>query len=102
MVMRERIFRSVDFPAPLRPMMPTTSPRLTSKETSLRAQNVSGEAGSGKREVGSELVVSVVTCRLPLCAYRVTKFAERCSNAVGDNVTQSFVAFALTNAVALA
>src|SRR2546423_14420525 len=50
-VMRERIFKSVDFPAPLRPMMPTTSPRLTSKETSFRAQNVSGEAGSGKREV---------------------------------------------------
>ena len=30
-VMRDRIFSSVDLPAPLRPMMPTTSPRLTSK-----------------------------------------------------------------------
>ena len=36
---RLRIFSSVDFPAPLRPTMPTTSPRLTSKETSLSAQN---------------------------------------------------------------
>ena len=39
--MRERIFSSVDLPAPLRPMMPTTSPRLTSKLTSLSAQNSS-------------------------------------------------------------
>ncbi len=37
-VMRLRIFSSVLLPAPLRPMMPTTSPRLTSKQTSLRAQ----------------------------------------------------------------
>ena len=39
--MRERILSSVLLPAPLRPMMPTTSPSLTSKETSLRAQMVS-------------------------------------------------------------
>ena len=39
--MRERIFSSVDLPAPLRPMMPSTSPRLTSKLTSLSAQNSS-------------------------------------------------------------
>ena len=35
----ERIFRSVDFPAPLRPMTPTVSPRLISMLTSSRARN---------------------------------------------------------------
>ena len=33
-VMRLRIFNKVDLPAPFRPMMPSTSPRLTSKLTS--------------------------------------------------------------------
>ena len=37
-VIRERIFSSVDLPAPFRPMMPTTSPGFTSKLTSLSAQ----------------------------------------------------------------
>src|SRR5262245_47621151 len=37
-VIRDRIFSSVDLPAPLRPMTPTTSPGATSKLTSLRAQ----------------------------------------------------------------
>ena len=40
-VIRDSIFRSVDFPAPLRPMTPTTSPRKTSKDRSLSAQNSS-------------------------------------------------------------
>src|ERR1035437_2238638 len=39
--MRERILRRVDFPAPFLPMMPTTSPFLTSKLMSLRARKVS-------------------------------------------------------------
>ena len=39
-VMRDRILSSVLLPAPLRPMMPTTSPRLTSNETSFSAQIV--------------------------------------------------------------
>ena len=41
-------FSRVLFPAPLRPMTPTHWPRLTSKETSLRAQNSSltGAAGA--------------------------------------------------------
>src|SRR5207244_2135069 len=42
-VIRERIFSKVDLPAPFRPMMPTTSPRLTSKDTSFRAQKSSRE-----------------------------------------------------------
>ena len=49
----DRILSRVLLPAPLRPMMPTTSPRLTSKETSRNAQNsVEGCAVEG--------------CRLPL------------------------------------
>ena len=47
-VMRLRIFSSVLLPAPLRPMMPTTSPGCTSKLTSSSAQNASdaGRPGS--------------------------------------------------------
>ena len=37
----ERILSSVLLPAPLRPMMPTTSPFLMSNSTSLSAQKVS-------------------------------------------------------------
>lgn len=39
--MRDRILSSVLLPAPLRPMTPTTSPRLISNETSFGAQIVS-------------------------------------------------------------
>jgi len=38
--MRVRILSSVLLPAPLRPMIPITSPRSTSNVTSLSAQNV--------------------------------------------------------------
>jgi hypothetical protein len=53
--MRLKIFSNVLFPAPFRPMMPTTSPRLTSKETSLSAQKSSedGKAEIGKVESGN-------------------------------------------------
>ena len=52
-VIRLRIFSRVLLPAPLRPMMPTTSPCWTSKETSLRAQNSSElEQGAGSGEGG--------------------------------------------------
>src|SRR5712691_6695562 len=40
-VTRDRIFRSVLFPAPFIPINPSTSPRLTAKLTSRRAQNSS-------------------------------------------------------------
>ncbi len=40
-VMRVRIFSSVDFPAPLGPITPITSPCSTPKETSRSAQIVS-------------------------------------------------------------
>ena len=39
-VMRDRILSSVLLPAPLRPMMPTTSPCWTSNDTSFSAQSV--------------------------------------------------------------
>src|SRR5918911_256051 len=42
--MRERIFSKVDLPAPLRPMMPTTSPGSTSKFIFLSAQMVGAAA----------------------------------------------------------
>src|SRR5215469_3808606 len=41
LVMRERIFRRVVLPAPLRPIRPRTSPSWTSRQTSRRAQKVS-------------------------------------------------------------
>ena len=40
-VIRDRIFSSVLLPAPLRPMIPRTSPSSTEKDTSLRAQRLS-------------------------------------------------------------
>ena len=51
-VMRERIFRSVVLPAPLRPMIPTTSPRGTSKLTSAeRGELFPVRASSAPRQV---------------------------------------------------
>ena len=44
-VIRERILSRVDLPAPLRPMMPTTSPSATSKDTLRSAQKVPGAFG---------------------------------------------------------
>ena len=44
-VMRDRIFSSVLLPAPLRPMMPTTSPRAISNDTSSSAQNSVASGG---------------------------------------------------------
>ena len=43
-VMRLRILSRVLLPAPLRPMMPTTSPFMMSKDRSRKAQNVSLDA----------------------------------------------------------
>ena len=40
-VIRESSFKSVVLPAPLRPMMPITSPCFTSNDTSFSAQNYS-------------------------------------------------------------
>ncbi len=52
-VIRDRILSSVVLPAPLRPMMPTTSPGAISNETSRRAQidavSVSGRARPSER-----------------------------------------------------
>src|SRR5437773_1473093 len=64
--MRLRILSSVDLPAPLRPMMPTTSPCLTSKETSFKAQNSSvGEVGFWVLGIG-DWALSVAALPLPL------------------------------------
>ncbi len=61
-VMRESILSSVLLPAPLRPIMPTTSPRLTSKETSLSAHRSSGEP-EACRELGEFCEFSWEACR---------------------------------------
>ena len=47
-----RIFNSVDLPAPFLPLMPTTSPCLTSKLTSLRAQKSSEDGGRRAEDGG--------------------------------------------------
>ncbi len=47
-VMRESTLSRVDFPAPLRPMIPTMSPSATSKLTSRSAENVSTVPSSGR------------------------------------------------------
>ena len=43
-VMRDRIFRSVDLPAPFAPMIPSVMPQGTSKSMLSRAQNVRDSA----------------------------------------------------------
>ena len=76
-VMRDRILSSVILPAPLRPMMPTISPRLISKSTSLSAQNSSISAP-----------VTSWRPRIMSRAERARPFAVRV-----DNVPQRGVAF---------
>ena len=78
--MRDRIFSSVDLPAPLRPMMPSTSPRLTSKLTSFSAQNSS--------------IVSPAT--IGAAAQHVDGLARKTSrSAARDHVAQRDIALAL-------
>src|ERR1035441_1727997 len=59
--MRLRIFSSVLLPAPFRPIMPTTSPRLTSKETSLSAQKSSTDFRFPILEQALDLVSDDIT-----------------------------------------
>ena len=77
-VMRLRIFSSVLLPAPFRPMMPTTSPRLTSKETSFSAQKSSAdfpEAGDRRSEVvqSSESETGLTADHRPLTSLQKLK-----------------------------
>src|SRR5579864_4953637 len=66
--MRLSVLSRVLFPAPLRPMTPTTSPRPTSKETSRSAQNVSHSTRrNGCRSLSISASAAVV-CRTLLCA----------------------------------
>ena len=77
-MIRARILSRVDFPAPFRPMMPTTSPAAISNDTSLTAQNhscpgcdhgaVEGRAhsdmiDSDRRPYGARCVRSGIACR---------------------------------------
>src|SRR6266852_9041607 len=63
-VMRDNIFSSVVFPAPFRPISPSTSPSRTSSETSFSAQNISGFAPRSARQ--GDLANSSKTCRSPV------------------------------------
>ena len=56
-VIRERIFKSVDLPAPFPPMIPTTSPVLISNDTSRSAHNTS-ESLSGSLGICLALLAS--------------------------------------------
>src|SRR5437660_580599 len=73
--MRERILSSVLLPAPLRPMMPTTSPRFTSKLTSFSAQKAcspltaSADSPARSRRRGSR-TMSVIDSRIVLYGLR--------------------------------
>src|SRR5262245_8344553 len=76
MTIRARIFSSVDLPAPFLPMIPITSPGLTSKLTFLRAQsgarfrsriwasNNLGAPINASRKVGCEFLVCPTRYRL--------------------------------------
>src|SRR5688572_10310151 len=73
--MRDRIFNSVDLPAPLRPMMPTRSPLRTSKLTSRRAQKSSVLlAGRARRANGCS---AAFASRLPVDANASRRVVKR-------------------------
>ena len=79
-VMRDRILSSVLLPAPLRPMMPTTSPCLTSKETSSQRPDRSSasSAAASPRRSGAQRRRSAVRSAV---AQRAVARA-RCADAV--------------------
>jgi len=107
-VIRDKILSNVLFPAPLRPMMPMTSPCLTSKETSFKAQIVSDfglriaefefdepstlemEDGGSARPFGF---------RIADCGFRISKPPERRHKSVCQRIAEGAVGFALTDAV---
>ena len=78
-VIRDSTLRRVDLPAPLRPMMPTTSPLLISKLTFFSAQNSS---------------ISALD-RLPRGAWAFGDGAADFCQGAGNHVAQSRVALAL-------
>lgn len=86
-VMRLRIFSRVLFPAPFRPMMPTTSQRLTSKETSLSAQN-SSEVGGRKAEGEGrkEEVEEAADAGLASQMIKASRMLEFCGEIVGMQI----------------
>src|SRR4051794_10630693 len=81
MVIRLRTLSSVDFPAPLCPMIPSISPDRTSNETSLRAQNLplsrTDDAPPPKRRRGREIVfmISSRNVRYPADTLSVTRYS---------------------------
>src|ERR1051325_5028280 len=71
--MRERTFNRVDLPAPLRPMMPTTSPGFTSKLTSFNAHKAALPLPSpaGRRVKGARRALTRASRKVPYEASRV-------------------------------
>ena len=65
---RVRIFRSVDFPAPLRPMTPSTWPSGTSNETSRSAQ-ISDLGRLCSRPVSRFVACTIVSRSVPYAAW---------------------------------
>src|SRR5215204_524247 len=91
-VMRERIFSSVVLPAPLRPMIPSTSPRGTSKLTWSSAQ-IESRAGRGRRRArctafanSPETASRRLPCRTSRSPRRYRFARPRTSIAGSDNV----------------
>src|SRR6267143_5959544 len=95
-VMRERIFRRVVLPAPLRPMRPRTSPSRTSSDTSFKAQKDSSffrrsEATGDLRNASSECRSPSSTCKprrysllRPSAWMTVLFIVKRSSHPVGN------------------
>ena len=86
-VIRDRIFSSVDFPAPFDPMMPTVSPLLISNETSLSAQMTSPSVGilrKGRQVPEATEIGQRLATRDPAAARRGCRAASawrRCDSA---------------------
>src|ERR1700689_365665 len=84
--MRDRIFSRVLLPAPFRPIMPTTSPCLTSKLTSFRAMNCSTSLlRNGWRSLSS-IVSAMVECFTVLRSMRYALETPRMEIARSDDI----------------
>src|SRR5215831_10995051 len=100
-VMRERILSSVDLPAPLRPMTPTTSPGATSKLTSFSAQIVfppfRRNLASGARNVLTieSRRVRYGSCRAPMW-YCLLKFSTLMIGLINQRLSTTDPASRLT------
>src|SRR5215471_15757154 len=98
-VIRESTLSRVLLPAPLRPMRPTTSPLLTSIETSLRAQKTFGDEAPRLRDLNNPATPMAIWSRKvsQLLCEQMVNFFERFSVRMTISLMCGAVGLASTN-----